>query len=111
MVAKATNACKCMKAYYEHSIPPTCFSHHCHEQRGVLQRMIRQKFLNQWIDVKHYVLKIHGKFKIQIKNMDFKPRILKPSILHMCTGSHPFVHSSMYPSFVTHVPEDGHEWL
>jgi len=38
---------------------------------------ILQKFLNQWTDVKHYVLKIHAKFKIQIKKhvlqtMNFK---------------------------------------
>jgi len=42
------------------------------------------------------------KFKIQIK---------KYVLQTMCTGSQTFVDISMYPSLVTHLPENGHKLL
>jgi len=50
-VTKLTNALKCMKVYYTHRIPPTCFATHVAILRKgciTMDRYIRilQKFLN-----------------------------------------------------------------
>ena len=40
MISKPRNAHDCMKVFYTHRIPPTCFGHSCgHLQGGVLQRI------------------------------------------------------------------------
>jgi hypothetical protein len=45
MIAKPRNARKCMKVYYKHIIPPTCFGHSCgHPEGGALQRMDTSRY-------------------------------------------------------------------
>jgi len=57
MISKPTSAHECMKVYYAHRIPPTCFGHSCgHLQWGALQRIDTLKYyrsLNQCVDIKY----------------------------------------------------------
>jgi hypothetical protein len=44
-ISKPTNARKCIKVYYTHHTPPTCFGHSCgHPQGGALQRIAASKY-------------------------------------------------------------------
>ena len=63
-MSKPTNALKCIRVYYTHRTPPTCFSDLCgHLQGGALQRIhmsqYYRNFLNQGTDTKYYILKIY----------------------------------------------------
>jgi len=48
MVPKPVNACKCIKEYYKHGIPPTCFDCSCdHPPIGVFQSMDTSRYTRQ----------------------------------------------------------------
>ena len=68
MVAKTTNAQKCVKMYYKHSVPPKCLGHSCgHPQGRCITKEwyieVLQKFVNQCTYVKY----------LSVKNAWFKP--------------------------------------
>jgi hypothetical protein len=48
MVVKPVNACMCIKEYYKHGIPPTCFGCSCdHLQLGVLKSMVTLRYIRE----------------------------------------------------------------
>jgi hypothetical protein len=59
------NARKCIKVYYTHSIPPTCFGHSCGHLHGdALQTISTSKYYRSTTS-KHYILwnqKVHYHF-------------------------------------------------
>jgi len=72
MISKPTDARDCMKVYYTHRIPPTCFGHSSGRlQRGVLQRIDTLKYYRSFEPMRRCKIlnfKNNTRFKMHIED-------------------------------------------